>query len=121
MPGGWNTNWTMRAALGCFGMLLWGGLFAAGGFPQSAAKTEKAPPAKMILDTDIGDDIDDAFALALALRSPEIKVIGITTAWGDTALRARLVNRFLKETGTAHIPVVAGVATKSKATFSQSA
>ena len=121
MPGGWNTNWTMRAALGCFGMLLWGGLFAAGGFPQSAAKTEKAPPAKMILDTDIGDDIDDAFALALALRSPEIKVIGITTAWGDTALRARLVDRFLKETGTADIAVVAGVATKSKATFSQSA
>jgi inosine-uridine nucleoside N-ribohydrolase len=77
-------------------------------------------PVRIILDTDIGDDIDDAFALALALRSPEIELIGVTTAWGDTALRARLVNRFLKETAAQAVPVVAGVPTESQATFSQS-
>ena len=48
-----------------------------------------------ILDTDIGDDIDDAFALALALRSPELRLLGITTAYGDTELRARLADRYL--------------------------
>jgi len=56
--------------------------------PQPSGKT------KIILDTDIGDDVDDAFALALAMRSPEIEIVAITTAWGDTALRARLVERF---------------------------
>ncbi|MFL6426716.1 MAG: nucleoside hydrolase, partial [Acidobacteriaceae bacterium] len=45
---------------------------------------------KIILDTDIGDDIDDAYALTLALHSPEFEILGVTTAWGDTALRARL-------------------------------
>ena len=56
-------------------------------------------PGLVIIDTDIGDDIDDAFAIGLALQSPEVKILGITTAWGNTALRARLVERFLRETG----------------------
>jgi len=76
--------------------------------------------SKVILDTDIGDDIDDAFALALALRSTEIEVIGITTAWGDTALRAKLANRLVKEAEAETVPVLAGVPTQSKATFTQS-
>ena len=37
---------------------------------QVAAKPKVMTPQLAILDTDIGDDIDDAFALALALRSP---------------------------------------------------
>jgi purine nucleosidase len=80
------------------------------------APAQIAPGAmrqKVIIDTDIGDDIDDAFALALALSSPELEVLGITTAWGDTQLRARLVDRLLCETGTQNIPVLAGVPTRS--------
>ena len=107
-------NLTTRVALGCAAMLL-------GAYCGGAEHTAQAPePIKVILDTDIGDDIDDAFALALALRSPEITVVGITTAWGDTALRARLVNRLLKETGTETVPVVAGLPTESKTSFTQS-
>jgi purine nucleosidase len=79
----------------------------------------RAAVSKVIVDTDVGDDIDDAFALALALRSPELEVIGITTAWGDTALRAQLVNRLLKEAGASGIPVKVGVATESKTGFTQ--
>src|SRR5690242_243055 len=41
-------------------------------------------PEKVIIDSDIGDDIDDAFAIALALRSPEIEILGISTTFGDT-------------------------------------
>lgn len=78
-----------------------------------------AAPQKVILDTDIGDDIDDAFALALVLKSPEIHLVGVTTAWGDTSARARLVARFLKETGHSDIPVAAGPETISKITFTQ--
>ncbi|WP_350448943.1 nucleoside hydrolase [Paracidobacterium acidisoli] len=76
-------------------------------------------PEKIIFDTDIGDDIDDAFALALLLQSPEVKILGVTTAWGDTNLRARLVSRFLRETGHSDIPVFSGTETKSAAKFSQ--
>jgi purine nucleosidase len=70
---------------------------------------------KVILDTDIGDDIDDLFAVALALSSPDLELLGITTAWGDTQLRARLVDRLLCETGSQNIPVLAGVPTESHA------
>ena len=41
-------------------------------------------PEKVIMDTDIGDDIDDAFAIALALKSPELEILGISTTFGDT-------------------------------------
>lgn len=64
---------------------------------------------KVIIDTDIGDDIDDAFAIALALRSPELEILGITTTFGDTEARARIVDRFLGEVGRPDIVVAAGV------------
>jgi inosine-uridine nucleoside N-ribohydrolase len=73
----------------------------------------------VIIDTDIGDDIDDAFALALALRSPELQIIGITTTFGDTETRAKLVDRFFTEVGRSDIPVAAGTPTVSKGTFTQ--
>jgi purine nucleosidase len=79
----------------------------------------KANRQKVILDTDIGDDIDDAFAVALALSSPDMEILGITTAWGNTQLRARLVQRLLCETGKEQIPVAAGAQTQSKVPFDQ--
>lgn len=76
-------------------------------------------PDRVVVDFDIGDDIDDAFALALILASPEFDVLGISTSWGDTALRGRLVQRFLHETGRDSIPVARGVPTTSTTLFSQ--
>jgi purine nucleosidase/pyrimidine-specific ribonucleoside hydrolase len=64
-----------------------------------------------LLDTDIGDDIDDALALALALRSPEIDLIGVTTVFGDTHLRARLAAHVLHVFERSDIPVAAGIST----------
>jgi len=78
-------------------------------------------PQLVIIDTDIGDDIDDAFALALALESPELKILGITTAFGDTELRARLVDRYLHAIGRDQIPVAAGVQTQHDNVFTQAA
>ena len=86
---------------------------------SSQSSTVPAVPEKVIIDTDIGDDIDDAFALALALRSPELQVIGITTTFGDTETRAKLVDRFLAEVGRPEIPVAAGAPTPVKGTFTQ--
>jgi inosine-uridine nucleoside N-ribohydrolase len=76
-------------------------------------------PEKVIIDTDVGDDVDDAFALALALRSPELQIIGVTTTFGDTETRAKLVDRFLAEVGRPDIPVAAGAPTPVKGTFTQ--
>ncbi|HET7085773.1 MAG TPA: nucleoside hydrolase [Rhizomicrobium sp.] len=68
------------------------------------------PREKIIIDTDIGDDIDDAFAVALALSSPEFQVLGFSASFGDTPTRARMLDRMLGELGHSDIPVVQGVA-----------
>ena len=72
-----------------------------------AAAPEKIP---VILDTDIGTDIDDAFALALIIDSPEFDLLGVTTVSGDTQARARIAAKMLWEAGGRwrQVPVVAG-------------
>ena len=65
-------------------------------------------PTKIILDTDIGDDIDDAFALALAVSSPELKLLGVTTVHGPTEKRARIARKLLNEAGAVDVPVIPG-------------
>jgi purine nucleosidase len=88
-------------------------------FVSAAHAQSTPPPEKVIIDTDIGDDIDDAFALALALRSPELQILGVTTTFGDTETRAKLLDRFLAEVGHPEIPVAAGVPTPLKTNFTQ--
>lgn len=110
-------------------MLLGAGVRAAFGQGESAnrpataaAKSEaQVTPELAILDTDIGDDIDDAFALGLLLRSPEIKLLGITVTYGDTELRARLTDRYLEGARAREIPVAVGRATPQSNVFSQAA
>jgi purine nucleosidase len=91
--------------------------FAQSSVPGTAPQTTFAE--KVIIDTDIGDDIDDAFAVALALRSPELQILGITTTFGDTEKRAKLLDRLLGEVGRSDIPVAAGVPTAPKTDFTQ--
>src|SRR5688572_20325480 len=68
------------------------------------------PPAKtpIILDCDIGTDIDDTFAVALAILSPELELRGITTVSGDTQARALMVCRLLTAAGRGDVPVALG-------------
>jgi inosine-uridine nucleoside N-ribohydrolase len=110
------------------GLLLLACAFAACDLSAQTAKptakpTAPAAPAKqlVLLDTDIGDDIDDAFALSLILKSPEFKLLGVTTAYGKTELRARLVERFLAATGHKDIPVYPGVVTHAANPMTQAA
>lgn len=76
--------------------------------PATPAATQK-----IIIDTDIGDDIDDAFAVALALCSPEVQILGISTTFGDTELRAKLLDRLLHEAGRTDIPIAVGTSTQT--------
>ena len=63
---------------------------------------------KVILDTDIGTDVDDILALAFILASPELDLLGVTTAYGDTTLRAKIVHRVLELSGRSDVPIHAG-------------
>ncbi|HET6487827.1 MAG TPA: nucleoside hydrolase [Spirochaetia bacterium] len=63
---------------------------------------------RIILDTDIGDDIDDAFALTLVVRSPELSLAGVTTVFRNAERRAKLSLKLLSTLGVSGIPVLAG-------------
>jgi len=75
----------------------------------SAAGKGDSAPDLMIIDTDIGGDIDDAYAVALALQSPEIKLLGVTTTYLDPMLQARLVRRMLIAVGRGDVTVATGI------------
>src|SRR5689334_17269454 len=66
------------------------------------------PPIKVILDTDIGDDIDDAYELSLLVSHPAVRLLGVTTAFGQTRERAELAAKLLHVMGRRDIPVYAG-------------
>src|SRR5882672_2623495 len=88
-------------------------------FSPAASAQKKVP---VVIDTDIGADIDDAFALGLAITSPELEIRGITTVGRGGAPdpfvqqiskerdedRAWLICRFLTQIGSKGIPVAAG-------------
>jgi inosine-uridine nucleoside N-ribohydrolase len=84
-----------------------------------AQASKPAAPEKIIIDTDIGDDIDDAFAVALALRSSELQIMGITTTFGDTEARAKIADRLLGESGRQDIAVAVGSSTHAPIAMSQ--
>jgi len=62
-----------------------------------------------ILDTDIGHDVDDVWALAFLLRCPELDVKLITTSTGDTVYRAELVAKMLQLMNRTDIPIGIGI------------
>jgi inosine-uridine nucleoside N-ribohydrolase len=64
---------------------------------------------KVIFDCDLGDDIDDAYALGYLLTLQDrYEILGITTCYGRTDDRAILANKFLAVTGETRIPVYVG-------------
>ena len=64
---------------------------------------------RLWIDTDVGSDVDDALAIAYALRHPALELVGVSTVFGDVALRARIAERLLALAGRADIPVVEGL------------
>ena len=62
----------------------------------------------MLLDTDLGSDVDDAIALALLLVSPELRLVAATTVSADVHGRARATARLLGLAGRTEVEVCAG-------------
>jgi purine nucleosidase len=65
-------------------------------------------PLKVVLDTDIGSDVDDLLALAMLLGSPEWDLTAVSTVYGDTVLRARIVHRAYQLARRPAPPIAAG-------------
>ncbi len=63
----------------------------------------------VIYDTDLGEDIDDLYALYLALFHPGLEVIAVTTVHGDTRRKAQLASKVLRMAGHEDVPVGAGI------------
>ncbi|HZO90219.1 MAG TPA: nucleoside hydrolase [Chthonomonadaceae bacterium] len=64
----------------------------------------------LLLDTDIGTDIDDVYALILGAVSPEFDLRAVTVVNNDVTLRARLARRVLDLLGRPEVPVSLGSA-----------
>ena len=65
-------------------------------------------PIPVIFDTDIGGDIDDTWALAYLLRSPELDLKLLVTDYGDTVYRAKVAARLLEIAGRGDVPIGIG-------------
>ena len=62
----------------------------------------------ILLDTDIGNDMDDMQALAYLLAQPDADILGVTTVTGEAIARAELADMMLRLAGRSDVPVHAG-------------
>jgi purine nucleosidase len=99
-----SASWFARAWIAFFASLVW---------TQTIASSVRQP---VIFDTDIGTDIDDAYALAAIINHPELELVGVTTVSSDAVARARLAAKLLHVAGRkgAAIPVYAGLSTPTQ-------
>ena len=77
------------------------------------AAAQAREPVPVIFDTDIGTDIDDAYALVALMKHEELELIGVTTVSSDAVARARLAAKLLHVAGGkwTQVPVHAGIST----------
>lgn len=101
----------LRTTLSC--LLVLAALLPAGSntVASAAPKAKKIP---VILDSDIGDDIDDTWALGLLLRSPELDVRLVVSDDGKPLYRSKLLAKFLEAAKRTDIPVGVGRETAKK-------
>ncbi len=81
----------------------------------AAAAAAAADPVPIVLDTDIGDDFDDSWALALALSRPDRwDVRLVLTSCKDTTTRAKIVAKYLTRWNRTDIPIGIGRRTRAE-------
>ena len=90
---------TYRSTVVLLAVVIWSGSLPA--FAQPGRM-------KVLLDTDIGTDIDDAWALGYALKSPSFDLLGVTVTDADTPHRAKLACKLLYRLGRTDVPVAVG-------------
>jgi inosine-uridine nucleoside N-ribohydrolase len=75
---------------------------------ESTTMTSTRKPIPVILDTDIGNDIDDTWALAFLLNSPELDLKLVVSDDGDTRQRAKILAKYLEVAERTDVPVGVG-------------
>jgi len=90
-------------------------LVSAVGAPQTvrADPADGKEPIPVIYDTDLGEDIDDTWALCFLLNSPEVDLKLITVGFGNAKPKARIVAKILAAMGREDIPIAIGKLTGS--------
>ena len=78
------------------------------GLSATAAEQEGMETLPLLLDTDIGTDIDDAVALAYLLRQPRAELLGVTTVSGEADKRAALADAVCRAGGRDDVPIHVG-------------
>jgi inosine-uridine nucleoside N-ribohydrolase len=63
----------------------------------------------VILTTDIGDDIDDTWALGFLLKCPELDLKLVVGDYGKREYRAKLLAKFLQTVGRSQVPIGMGI------------
>jgi inosine-uridine nucleoside N-ribohydrolase len=81
-------------------------------FPARAATLTAQKPIPVILATDIGDDIDDSWALGFLLRCPELDLKLVYGEYGKSLYRAKLIAKFFQSVGRSDIPIAMGAETE---------
>ena len=104
-----NTGLTV-AGVGLSGLAI-PGVFAQGSTNVQTQQPARASTAKekLLVDTDIGNDIDDTVCLAYLLCQKQCEILGITTVSGEPVVRAKLTSALLKAAGRDDIPIYPGV------------
>jgi purine nucleosidase len=99
----------MRGLLGASLVRIACGLVVAIAAHAPAHAEERGRMAeRIILDTDIGDDIDDAYCLSLILSCPEFKLEGVVTVHGPVGRRAQIARKLLRVAGRTDVAVFPG-------------
>jgi inosine-uridine nucleoside N-ribohydrolase len=75
---------------------------------SSPAFAQPGAHLKVLLDTDIASDIDDAWALGLLVASPNVELVGVTITDGNTPARAKVACKLLHVVGRDNVPVAVG-------------
>jgi len=78
------------------------------GLHPEKSQAKAAGPIPVIFDTDIGGDIDDTWALAFILASPELDLKLVVTDYGNTEQKAMIAAKFLECSGRTDVPVGIG-------------
>src|SRR4029079_18683512 len=82
-----------------------------------SAHAQPAARLKVLLDTDIASDIDDAWALGLLVTQPNVSLVGVTITDGNTAARAKVACKLLHVVGRDDVPVAVGRQTRPPKDF----
>ncbi|MFC1524183.1 nucleoside hydrolase [Thermodesulfobacteriota bacterium] len=91
-----------------------------GNSPGMLSPERDEQQVKIVIDTDIGSDVDDSWAIGLALASPEVQLAGVTTCGYNPLVRARIAKKLLVLAGHGDVPVFLGSGSPIKQLADQS-